>query len=107
MHTTSIVRPPLISSSAYRPSGSTRHSPSIPLRASWAVQPRGGEDAACIEFLRRDVQRRFELVDFPYGLWTLSKHAGAGQKEYVAHVLNYLKTPQKNVRLRCPGAARW
>ncbi len=38
-------------------------------------------------------------------LFTLTRHPDSAESHYVAHLLNYAKTPRRNVRLRCPGAA--
>jgi hypothetical protein len=71
----------------------------------WEVCPDSDDIPTLVGFLTEQVDHRFEIVNNPYILFTLTRHAGAGEGEYVVHLLNYLKTPQKDVRIRCPGAS--
>ncbi len=56
---------------------------------------------AMVGFCTEGVERRFEVIGNPYVLFTLTEHPE--RQGYVAHLLNYLKTPLEHVEVRCDG----
>lgn len=74
-----------------------------PLAAEGAWRRITGEPDldAMAGFCTEGVERRFEVVNNPYILFTLTKHPE--REHYVAHLLNYLKKPLQNIDVRCNG----
>ena len=70
----------------------------------WEVCDENGSAEQLVDFLTTGVARALDVLNCPYVLFTLTEHPHETQFRFVAHLLNYAKTPRENVRLRCPGA---
>ncbi len=56
---------------------------------------------ALLAYVAEHTDPRFEVVDMPYALFTLTATDNTPQGGYVVHLMNYQKKPLDNVRVRC------
>jgi hypothetical protein len=83
--------------------GQPRHKNQLPPAGLWRT---ARNEAAILDFIRKNTTPSFEVIDCPYVLFTITEGQQSGKGNFAVHLLNYRKHPLKNVRIRCPGAEK-
>lgn len=71
-----------------------------PLRGAgpWEIVP---NEEALLSFVEEHTQPRFEVLNAPYVLFTLTSSTNTPEGGYVVHLMNYQKQALDDVRIRC------